>query len=314
VPDPSDPSQGGGIDHHTDPGSYWNWTHYLHLVRQFAFPRSALPVLRVAGANVKPGKVVAGIVAFAARTAHARRVDFVLDGRVLLRDTHPPFVLRWNTNRVRNGRHLLVLRAYGSHRRVVVWRAPFVVANHPLTLAVGGIAANTMIDGPVRIRAAVGNGRARSVRLLVDGRLLARRTHAPFVFRWNGARAKEGFHVLQLRARSIDGRTAQRSISVLVAHPKPQVVSESLSDGQVVQGPVVWEITVKGSVRRIEWLIDGRLRWTSTELPFVFGGKDGAWNTASETLGPHTLTVRLVTRDGSSAETTISVTVVAPSP
>ena len=314
VPDPSDPAQGGGIDHHTDPGSYWNWAHYLHLVRRFAFGQDAPLMPRVSGANVKPGKVVAGIVAFAARTAHARRVDFVLDGRLVFRDTHPPFVLRWNTNRVRNGRHVLVLRAYGSHGRVVVWRAPFVVANHPLTLAVGGIATNTMIDGPVRIRAAVGNGRTRSVQLLVDGRLLARRTHPPFVFRWNGATAKEGFHVLQLRARSIDGRTAQRSISVLVAHPKPQVVSESLADGQVVQGQVVWAVTIKGSVRRVEWLIDGRLRWTSTELPFVFGGKDGTWNTTAETPGAHTLTVRVVTRDGSSAETTISLTVAASSP
>src|SRR5437764_7293689 len=32
VPDPTDPSQGGGIDHHTDPGQYWNWTSYLRLV------------------------------------------------------------------------------------------------------------------------------------------------------------------------------------------------------------------------------------------------------------------------------------------
>jgi N-acetyl-anhydromuramyl-L-alanine amidase AmpD len=310
VPDPTDPTQGGGIDHHTDPGTYWNWTHYMHLVHRFA--KDALPVLRVSGANVKPGKIVAGIVSFAARTTHARRVDFVLDGRVILRDVHPPFVLRWNTNRLRNGRHVLVLRAYGSHGRVVVWRAPFVVENHPLTLVVNGIATNTMVDGPVRIRAAVGNGRARSVRLLVDRRLLARRSHPPFIFRWNGAKAKEGFHVLQVRARSIDGRTAQRSISVLVAHPKPQVVYESLTDGQVVQGPVVWTVTVKGSVRRLEWLIDGKLRWTSTELPFVFGGKGGTWDTAAETRGPHTLTVRMVTRDGSSAETTISVTVAAP--
>ena len=26
----------GGVDHHTDPGPYWNWSRYLRLVRHFA--------------------------------------------------------------------------------------------------------------------------------------------------------------------------------------------------------------------------------------------------------------------------------------
>jgi N-acetyl-anhydromuramyl-L-alanine amidase AmpD len=313
VPDPTDPTQGGGIDHHTDPGSYWNWARYMRLVRQLAFP-NPVPVVRVAASNLKPGKVLAGIVSLGARTTHVRRVDFLVDGRVVLRDAHPPFTLRWNTNRVRNGHHVLVLRAYGPRGRKVVRSVPFFVANHPLTLAVGGIATNTMVEGPVRIRAAVGNGPVRSVRLLVDGRVLARRSRPPFVFRWNGARAKEGFHVVELRARAVDGRTARRTFSVLVTHAKPEVVSESLADGQIVQGPVVWQVTVKGPVRRIEWLIDGKLRWTSKALPFVFGGPGGTWNAGAETPGPHTLTVRMVAPDGTSAETTISVTVSAPSP
>jgi N-acetyl-anhydromuramyl-L-alanine amidase AmpD len=32
VPDPNDPDQFGGADHHTDPGPYWNWNYYLQLV------------------------------------------------------------------------------------------------------------------------------------------------------------------------------------------------------------------------------------------------------------------------------------------
>ncbi|MBI4020452.1 MAG: N-acetylmuramoyl-L-alanine amidase [Candidatus Aenigmarchaeota archaeon] len=32
VPDPNDPGQGGGINHHTDPGQYWNWTYFMSLV------------------------------------------------------------------------------------------------------------------------------------------------------------------------------------------------------------------------------------------------------------------------------------------
>ncbi|MEA2280804.1 MAG: hypothetical protein QOK21_1411 [Solirubrobacteraceae bacterium] len=33
VPDPNHPGQYGGADHHTDPGSCWNWDYYLSLVR-----------------------------------------------------------------------------------------------------------------------------------------------------------------------------------------------------------------------------------------------------------------------------------------
>lgn len=35
VPDPNDPSQGGGISHHTDPGETWNWGRYEGYLRRF---------------------------------------------------------------------------------------------------------------------------------------------------------------------------------------------------------------------------------------------------------------------------------------
>src|SRR6266850_3931856 len=30
VPDPNDPTQFGGAEHHTDPGPYWDWTYYMN--------------------------------------------------------------------------------------------------------------------------------------------------------------------------------------------------------------------------------------------------------------------------------------------
>lgn len=35
VPDPFHHGEFGGADHHTDPGRYWNWTHFMNLVRQY---------------------------------------------------------------------------------------------------------------------------------------------------------------------------------------------------------------------------------------------------------------------------------------
>lgn len=40
VPDPNNPNLFGGEDHHTDPGPYWNWSHYMDLANQYA---STLP-------------------------------------------------------------------------------------------------------------------------------------------------------------------------------------------------------------------------------------------------------------------------------
>jgi hypothetical protein len=231
---------------------------------------------------------------------------------VIRRDARPPFAARWNTNRVRNGRHVLTLRAYGVRRGVAVWRGPFVVANRPLTLAVAGVAGNALVQGRVRLRATVRHGPVRSVQLLVDGRLVARRTRPPYLLGWDSATARDGHHLLEVRARAVDGRTARLAIPVLVERNKPQIVSETLIDGQVVQGPVVWAVAVKGPVRRIEWLIDGKVRWTSTYLPFVFGGPDGAWDATAEPPGPHTLTVRTVSPYGTRSDTTIVVTVAVP--
>ncbi|MFL5952741.1 MAG: N-acetylmuramoyl-L-alanine amidase [Gaiellaceae bacterium] len=39
VPDPYHHGRFGGVSHHADPGPYWNWAHYMHLVRYYASHR-----------------------------------------------------------------------------------------------------------------------------------------------------------------------------------------------------------------------------------------------------------------------------------
>ena len=124
--------------------------------------------------------------------------------------------------------------------------------------------------------------------------------------------AREGFHALALRVYAVDGRVARRTVTVMVAHARAAIVSESPSYGETVQGQVEWSVKVQGAVRRIEWLIDGKLRWTSKSLPFVFGGKGGLWDTTREAPGAHELAVRAVSTSGAASELTVPVTVVAP--
>jgi hypothetical protein len=43
VPDPNNPGLYGGADHHTDPGSNWNWTYYMSLARSYANAAASPP-------------------------------------------------------------------------------------------------------------------------------------------------------------------------------------------------------------------------------------------------------------------------------
>ena len=100
--------------------------------------------------------------------------------------------------------------------------------------------------------------------------------------------------------------------------PQPLRVVSSISNGGVLSSAVSWTGTPAGvspsDVDRVEFMIDGRIRWTERNAPFVFSG-DGAelypWVLG---VGAHRLAVRLVTRTGASASTSAAVTVAASGP
>lgn len=53
VPDPNNPGQYGGVDHHTDPGPYWDWNYYMQLVTT-APGTPAAPAPAIAGQTYFP--------------------------------------------------------------------------------------------------------------------------------------------------------------------------------------------------------------------------------------------------------------------
>jgi leucyl aminopeptidase len=70
-----------------------------------------------------------------------------------------------------------------------------------------------------------------------------------------------------------------------------------------VIGPVEWSTDVRGTVEKVEFLVDGAVRGTVTAAPWTY-----AWDTAAETEGQHRVTVR-ATGGGKSAEASVTVTV-----
>jgi hypothetical protein len=163
------------------------------------------------------------------------------------------------------------------------------------------------VAGTVPVQARVAGAKATRVELWVDGRRVDHDTSAPFAFRWSSIRVGDGEHVLELRARARDGRRATTRSRLYVTNGvsagAPTIASQSLVEGQRVVGPVEWSADVRGTVEKVEFLVDGAVRGTVTAAPWTYG-----WDTAAETEGQHRVTVR-ATGGGRVAEVSVAVTV-----
>ena len=323
VPDPAGHGH-GGANGHTDPGPYWNWNHFLKLVRKYAYPPS--PV-NVTSATIYNGQTIAGRVPWRARATGpgVRRVDFLVNGKVLWRSHRAPHVFApgrgLNTTALRNGRHVLELRAIGAKGVLDSRKLAVTVHNRPFELTTAGLFADMHVNGVLTVQANARTAPTHRVELLVNGRAVARDGRAPFVLRWDARKAKPGTYRIQVRAIARDGRVSARVVRVVVPKPgapappapgapdvpAPVLLGQTVADGSTVSGVVDWRPQMTGRVARVEYLVDGVLRHTATKAPLAY-----AWDTAAEQPGTHTLTVRLVGPTGKTAEGTVTVTVAAP--
>lgn len=74
-------------------------------------------------------------------------------------------------------------------------------------------------------------------------------------------------------------------------HVGLQIRSSTLSDRQVVAGKVPWRTSIGGPVRRVSFLVDGKVRWTDRIAPFAFAG-GRALDTFPLSNGRHRLELR----------------------
>jgi len=272
---------------------------------------------------VVPTGPLHGVVRWRAKaTRDIGRVEFSIDGRLVLVDQRPPFAYAGglNTTRLGNGRHVLQVHGVAGPGRYDIARQTIVVDNKAFALTSAGARPWTRVYGAVTLRVRPWGAKAASMTFLVDGRRRAVDRRPPFVFPWNAARARPGKHVLEVIATSVDGRVAKQRVPLVAAQPavpkpkakpKPPVAApfmilrQSVADGQRVDGLVVWRVDVVDKATRVEFLVDGTSRGTDVAAPFTLG-----WNSAAEVPGPHRLTARAVGRK--TVEATVTVTVPAP--
>ena len=105
-------------------------------------------------------------------------------------------------------------------------------------------------------------------------------------------------------ASVITGGAASRSQSVTVRITSP-------AGGQTVFGTVTWlaDVVSSGTVDRVNFAIDGAVKWTEHYAPYGYGGDAGQLDTTTLTNGKHQFTVTAYLVTGRSASTSISVKV-----
>jgi N-acetyl-anhydromuramyl-L-alanine amidase AmpD len=253
VPNPNHRGWFGGVSGHTDPGPYWNWGHYMYLVRYYTAHRvmphfvkqmtlRSTPAPAVSaparstvdrGAKVR-GKALwwSGIDESARWRRHIWKVDFMVDGKTLYTDHTWPFsfhrTVGWDTTTVANGSHMLTVRAYGTHRYRVRKQIPIRVANPPMKLTLDGATPDAAVSGLLSL-GVQGSERLERVSLSVDGRPVSRDLSTPYGLTWDTTRESEGAHTLLVYAQGEHGHRATLQVPVIVANASsfPPVLANS---------------------------------------------------------------------------------------
>jgi mannan endo-1,4-beta-mannosidase len=94
------------------------------------------------------------------------------------------------------------------------------------------------------------------------------------------------------------------------------ITTQTPTEGQQVSGSITWQVAVTGATpSRVDFAIDGTVRWTQTTSPYLYGGKTGSLDTAQLSNGSHTLSATAYGSKGLKPATTrVSVTVANTAP
>src|SRR5204863_3483851 len=92
---------------------------------------------------------------------------------------------------------------------------------------------------------------------------------------------------------------------------KLDVTTVSPGNGQTVTGSITWQVVVgSGDVGRVDFAIDGTVKWSEHVAPWLYDGATRGLNTTTLSNGAHRLTAKAYSKNGKSTGTsTVTVTV-----
>ncbi|MDQ3879965.1 MAG: Ig-like domain-containing protein, partial [Chloroflexota bacterium] len=277
--------------------------------------------ISVASTTPANGATVSGAVPWTATASGGTiaKVDFLIDGALRWTEKQAPYDFngdggKWDTTKETAGAHSLQVRAIATDGRTATSTITVTVADRGAgAVSISSPSNGATVTGKVPWSATTSGFTPAKVEFLVDGALRWTEKYAPYTFNgdggtWDTTKETDGSHKLTVRAIAADGRSSTSSIAVTVSNFRVAIVSPVA--GASVSGTVRWEAVPSGaSVERVDFYVDGILRTTERNAPYVYGETSGLWNTARETNGSHTLLARAYATDGRSVRAEISVVV-----
>jgi len=105
--------------------------------------------------------------------------------------------------------------------------------------------------------------------------------------------------------------------TITVIAPAVFAITQNISSGQILTGTIPWTASVSGKdATKVEFFIDGILKWTENSSPYEYNGDGGSLDTRTLTNASHSLKVKAYSVDGLTVEkiATVSVSNVIVSP
>lgn len=158
--------------------------------------------------------------------------------------------------------------------------------------------------------------RADKVKCSLDGASFVTCT-SPVTY---GGLAIGGHSVVVSATRNNLTATASASWQIVAAAQPPAAsfsVASSITNGSTLAGALVWDARPSRPVSKVDFYIDGTLRWTEFAEPYMFNGDpDGRLDSTTLADGSHVLKLAAAGTDGTKSEVSATVRVAngAPAP
>jgi hypothetical protein len=217
------------------------------------------------------------------------------------------------------GTHEFVVRAQNDSTRdtdKVSWQIVSSGGRASTLTVTSSIANGSTLSGSVTWQATPSEA-VSAVDFYVDGVVKWTEKVAPYVFNGDGSKLDtktltDGSHTLKVVATSGSGAKAEVSATVQVANAAPAApfsVTSSIANGSTLAGSVAWTATPSTTVSKVDFYIDGALRWTENAAPYVYNGDGNALDTKTLADGSHVFLVVATTSAGAKAQISATVQV-----
>jgi hypothetical protein len=274
--------------------------------------------------NLSDGQVLSGSLLWSASASGktVSKVEFLVNGAVVATDASAPYEVPVDTKSFADGGYSFAVKAYATDSTTASAAASVAVSNSGSTTfsATQNLKTDQVVSGVVDWVADSVGKPAKRVEFFVDGARVANARHSPFRVSYDTRKLADGAHAFKVTAYATQGTTASDSALVKIANkavpatavvPSPPAsftVSQSIAGGQTLSGTISWTATPAGkTVSRVEFIVDGGLKWTESLAPYIYGGDGNTLDTRSLANGSHTLAVKTYAADGSTSSASASV-------